>query len=160
LAAVLAARPDVLILDEPTGGLDMHSRRTLMSVVAAYNRRGRTVILITHDMRLVAEYAARALVMAGGRIAFDGMPAALFAQRNVLAQARLAVPPVVRLAQRLTPLGLAPGALTCADFAAAWQALAERGSEALDSLRGDAGSGFAGSETPWVSRQGENTDGC
>ena len=126
LAAVLATRPQVLILDEPTGGLDARSKQNLMAVVAAYNRQGRTVILITHDVRLVAEYAGRAVVMAGGRVAFDGAPAALFERRDVLAQARLALPPVVRLAQRLVRYGLAPGVLTCADFAAAWQALAER----------------------------------
>ena len=136
LAAVLATRPQVLILDEPTGGLDARSRQNLMTVVAAYNRQGRTIILITHDVRLAAEYAGRAVVMAGGRVAFDGTPRALFEQRDVLAQARLAVPSVVRLAQRLAPYGLAPGALTCADFVAAWQGPAER------------------------SRQEEGVDGC
>jgi len=144
LAAVLATQPQVLILDEPTGGLDSRSREDLMAVVAAYNRTGRTVLLITHDMRLAAEHAGRAVVMLDGRIAFDGRPAALFERRDVLAQAKLAVPPVVRLSQRLAPYGLTPGMLTCADFVTAWQALLRR----------------TGATTPGTeSRQAEDADG-
>ena len=123
LAAVLAIRPQILILDEPTGGLDHRCRQELMAALATFNRAGHTVILITHDMRLVAERASRAVVLAGGRVDFDGTPAALFGRREVMARARLAVPPVVRLAQRLIPYGLAAGVLSCDDFAAAWQAL-------------------------------------
>ncbi len=123
LAAVLATQPQILILDEPTGGLDHRSRQELMATVAAFNRAGRTVILITHDMRLVAECASRAVVLAGGRVDFDDTPRVLFDHRSIMARARLAVPPVVRLAQRMASHGLAPGVMSCGDFAAAWQAL-------------------------------------
>ncbi len=58
LAAVLAARPAVVVLDEPTGGLDWGSRQDLMDRVTAFNAGGGTVILITHDVRLIAEYAS------------------------------------------------------------------------------------------------------
>ncbi len=122
LAAVLAAQPRVLVLDEPTGGLDSRSQQELMAAVAAFNRQGGTVLLITHDMRLVAEYATRTVVLLAGRVLFDGAAAALFDRGDVLAQAHLAVPPVVRLAHRLAPLGFAAegGALTNADFVNAW----------------------------------------
>ncbi len=124
MAAVLATRPQVLVLDEPTGGLDARSRDDLVAAVTAFNRSGGTVILITHNMRLVAEHASRVVVMSGGRLAFDGAPRDLFARRDILAGAKLAIPSVVRLGQRLAPFGLAAGVLSCAEFAAAWQGLA------------------------------------
>ncbi len=121
VAAVLAARPQALVLDEPTGGLDARSRDELMAAVTAFNRSGGTVILITHNMRLVAEYAARAVVMSGGAVAFDAAPRALFERREILARAKLAAPAVVRLGQRLAPFGLEAGTLSCTGFAAAWE---------------------------------------
>jgi energy-coupling factor transport system ATP-binding protein len=123
VAAVLATRPQALILDEPTGGLDARSRDGLLAAVTDFNRSGGTVILITHNMRLVAEYASRAVVMAGGQVVFDGAPLALFERRDILRRARLAAPAVVRLGQRLAPVGLEGGILSCAGFAAAWQRL-------------------------------------
>lgn len=121
LAAVLAAGPAVLVLDEPTGGLDGRSRQELMTAVAAFHHQGGTVVLITHDMRLVAEYASRTVVLRSGELLFDGSPRALFARRDVLTQAQLAAPPLVRLAQRLAPCGLPVGVASCAAFASAWQ---------------------------------------
>jgi energy-coupling factor transport system ATP-binding protein len=125
VAAVLATRPQALVLDEPTGGLDARSRDALMAAVTTFNRSGGTVILITHNMRLVAEYASRAVAMAGGQVVFDAAPCALFKRREILAHAKLAAPAVVRLGQRLAPFGLKAGILSCAEFAAAWQRLAE-----------------------------------
>jgi len=123
LAAVMATQPQILILDEPTGGLDRRSRQELMAAVNAYHRSGHTVILIAHDMRLVAEHATRAAVLLEGRVLFDGPPAALFARRDVLRQARLAAPPVVRLAQRLEPPGLPRGIASVEQFVTAWSRL-------------------------------------
>jgi energy-coupling factor transport system ATP-binding protein len=123
VASVLATRPQVLVLDEPTGGLDARSQDELMTAVTAFNRSGGTVILITHNMRLVAEYAARAVVMAGGQVAFDAAPSALFEHREILASAKLATPAVVRLSQRLARCGLKTGILSCAEFAVAWRTL-------------------------------------
>jgi energy-coupling factor transport system ATP-binding protein len=104
LAAVLAVQPAILVLDEPTGGLDWRSRQELMERVAVFNAEGGTVVLITHDVRLIAEYARRVVVLRSGTIAFDGSPDALFTNRTILAHARLTVPPVVRVAQRLADL--------------------------------------------------------
>lgn len=117
LAAVLAARPKILVLDEPTGGLDWRSRYELMARVAAFSQEGGTVVMITHDVRLIAEHAGRVIVMHTGRVLFDGTPAALFGQRKVLTEARLTVPPVVRLAQRLAPFGVPSSIRTVAELA-------------------------------------------
>jgi energy-coupling factor transport system ATP-binding protein len=111
LAAVLATRPTILVLDEPTGGLDWRSRQDLMDRVSEFNSAGGTVILITHDVRAISECAGRTIVLRSGRILFDGPPAALFANRGVLAEARLTVPPAVRVAQRLVASGAVPGSL-------------------------------------------------
>jgi energy-coupling factor transport system ATP-binding protein len=120
LAAILAMQPKVLILDEPTGGLDRQGQQELMAAVAAANTLGKSVVLITHDMQLVAEYASRAVVLTAGQVLFDGTPRELFAQRDIIKQAQLALPPVVRLAQRLAPEGMPDGILTTADFVNAW----------------------------------------
>jgi energy-coupling factor transporter ATP-binding protein EcfA2 len=156
LAAVLATRPQALVLDEPTGGLDTRSRDELMAAVKSFNRSGGTVILITHNMGLVAEYAARAVVMAAGRVAFDGTPRDLFARREILARVRLAVPAVVRLGQRLAPIGLEAGVLSCAAFAAAWQRLLA-GSESEQ--RHSAAADGADSTAPGAPGQPEIPDG-
>ncbi len=111
LASVLATRPAILVLDEPTGGLDARTRLDLMDRVVRFNRDGGTVVLITHDVRLMAEYAGRVVVLRSGRVLFDGTPAALFANRAVLSQARLTVPPVIRVAQRLAALDPSLGPL-------------------------------------------------
>jgi energy-coupling factor transport system ATP-binding protein len=121
LASVLAARPAILVLDEPTGGLDWRSRQDLMDRVTAFNAANGTVILITHDVRLIAEYPARVVILRSGSILFDGLPASLFVDRRVLAEARLTVPPVIRVAQRLAatagPVGTLSGVRTAAELA-------------------------------------------
>jgi energy-coupling factor transport system ATP-binding protein len=125
LAAVFAAGPRVLILDEPTGGLDSRGRREIMAAVAGFNADGGTVVLITHDMLLVAEYARRAVVLFEGRVLFDGaIPDLLWGRRDLVARAGLSLPPVVRLANRLARRrGLATGVLTPKDLVEAWAGL-------------------------------------
>jgi energy-coupling factor transporter ATP-binding protein EcfA2 len=120
LAAVLAARPLVLILDEPTGGVDASGREEIMAAVAGFNAAGGTVVLITHDMAVVAECARRAVVLLDGRVRYDGSVPNLFGRRDLVAQAGLSLPPVVRLAKRLARHGLAEGALTPAELVDAW----------------------------------------
>ena len=122
LAAIIAMQPRVLILDEPTGGLDWRSQQELLEATAEFNAQGQTVVLITHDMRLVAEYATRAVVLLAGQVLFDGTPRDLFARPAVLRPAGLTLPPVTRLANRLSRQGMAAAALTCAEFATAWLA--------------------------------------
>ncbi|MFN2168511.1 MAG: ABC transporter ATP-binding protein, partial [Anaerolineae bacterium] len=102
LAAVLAGTPPVLILDEPTGGVDARGREGIMTTLASFNAAGGTVVLITHDMPAVAEHARRAVVLVEGQVLYDGSVSDLFGRRDLLVRAGLSLPPVVRLAQRLT----------------------------------------------------------
>ncbi len=124
LAATIAGQPKILILDEPTGGLDWRSQQEFIEIIASFNALGRTVVLITHDMRLVAEYATRAIVLLDGERLFDGTPRQLFARTEILERAGLELPPVARLARRLAEYGMPSDALTPAEFAAAWQSRA------------------------------------
>ena len=101
VAAMVVDKPDVVVLDEPTFGQDYHQARNLMELLRKLAAGGASVVFITHDMRLVAEYADRAVVLCDGAIAFDGPPAALFASGEVLARARLRPPPVHGFSARL-----------------------------------------------------------
>jgi energy-coupling factor transport system ATP-binding protein len=121
LAATIAGQPKILILDEPTGGLDWRSQQEFIEIIASFNALGRTVVLITHDMRLVAEYATRTIVLLDGERLFDGTPRQLFARTEILERAGLELPPVARLARRLAEYGMPSDTLTPAEFAAAWQ---------------------------------------
>jgi energy-coupling factor transport system ATP-binding protein len=142
LAAVLAAGPQVLILDEPTGGLDANGRAGIMAAVTSFHAAGGTVVLITHDMPVVAEFARRAVVLFDGRVLFDGsVPGLLLGRREVLASAGLGLPPVVRLANRLARRGRAAAALTPADLAAAWVGPEQPPDGAFPASRQPAGEG-------------------
>lgn len=101
VAAMVVDEPDVVVLDEPTFGQDFHQARNLMELLRRLAAGGAAVVFITHDMRLVAEYANRAVVLCEGAVAFDGTPDALFASPGVLARARLRPPPVHEISTRL-----------------------------------------------------------
>ena len=126
LAAVAALRPQVLILDEPTGGLDQRLTTNLLSILQQERTHGGTgvgtaLILITHDMALVAQHASRMLVLHDGALLADGSPNVLFDDTALLEQAGLLPPETVTLAQALRPTHPLPSGITTPDaFAAAW----------------------------------------
>ena len=93
MASALVTSPDVLILDEPTFGQDLRNQRELVAILRAEREQETAILLITHDLSLVAELADRAIAMAQGSIGFDGAPAQLFARPD-LARFGLALPPV------------------------------------------------------------------
>ena len=79
IAGILAMEPEILVLDEPTRGLDPKGRRDLMKIFNdLHEKNNQTIILISHDMDLVSEYAKRVIVLKEGRIVFDGSKEALF----------------------------------------------------------------------------------
>ena len=127
LAAVWAMRPQILVLDEPTAGLDWRSSRTLMEEVTSLNSQGHTIILVTHDMKLVAEFARRVLVLDEGRILAHGTTRQLFQQEAILRQAFLALPPITALARRMQRHGLRGDSLTVEEFYQEYAALQRLG---------------------------------
>jgi energy-coupling factor transport system ATP-binding protein len=118
VATMLVLEPRLLVLDEPTIGQDHERAQHLMGLMARLRERyGTTVIMITHDVRLVAEWADRAVALAGGCIAFDGSPAELFAQDRLLRESCLLPPPIFDVSTALAGRHpqLVPGALLSVD---------------------------------------------
>ena len=101
VASVLSARPRVIILDEPTTGLDYVEQRKMMSLVKRLNETGHTVIIITHTMWVVAEYAHRAAVMNGGRLIKYGATREVFSDDDALRSHSLKTPHIVELSNSL-----------------------------------------------------------
>jgi len=100
VASILAMRPNVLVLDEPATGLDYDETASLMELLAALNRKGHTVVLVTHTMWVVARYAHRVIVMNEGKIIADTTPRALFTNQDLLDSAGLTAPEIATLTGR------------------------------------------------------------
>jgi energy-coupling factor transport system ATP-binding protein len=106
LAGVLALRPKVLVLDEPTAGLDPRSRIELLDRIEGFNRKEKlTVIFVSHNMEEVASLADRILVMAAGKIIARGTPREIFGNRDILLKHRIGTPETVEILYRLQGLG-------------------------------------------------------
>jgi energy-coupling factor transport system ATP-binding protein len=101
VASVLAAQPRVLILDEPTTGLDYRHQRSMMEMLKRLNRAGHTIIIITHSMWVAAEYATRTVVMKEGSILLDGPTRSVFREEARLAEASLCPSSLVKLSNGL-----------------------------------------------------------
>ncbi len=123
LAAVAAMQTPVLVLDEPTVGLDLAGQALVLGWLADRRREGAAILLITHDMEVAAACADRVVVLEAGEITADGPPADVFRQTEALGRAGLRPPFAIQLAEAL---GLpAPSAdLTPEGAARAWQAAA------------------------------------
>lgn len=118
LAAIYAMRPRVFVLDEPTGGLDRRFAGRLMDLLGGLAADGHAVVLITHDMRLVADYTQRVLLLRDGQIVADDAPAALFDQPELLLTSGVQPPHIARLAEALRPHGMPDGICTVDGFCA------------------------------------------
>lgn len=103
LASVLAMATPVLILDEPTAGLDRAGLARVRSIVASTGAAGRTVVAISHDLEFVAELFSRVVVMRAGRVVLDGSPAEVFdpRHREVLSSTNLEPPLAARVSARM-----------------------------------------------------------
>ncbi len=107
IAGVLAMKPEVLILDEPTAGLDPAGRDEILDLVARMHReRNMTVILVSHSMEDVAKYVERIIVMNHGQVMFDGIPKEVFRHYKELETIGLAAPQVTYLMHELKEHGL------------------------------------------------------
>ena len=107
LAGVLAMEPEVLILDEPTAGLDPAGRENLMANIRHYHEnKKKTIILVSHSMDEIAQNVDRILVLKDSHVLMSGTPAEVFARGNELVSAGLDVPQVTRLAMELKRRGL------------------------------------------------------
>lgn len=101
IASVLVMNPDILILDEPTTGLDLRSSISIINLVKALHDQNHTVILVTHDMKLVAEMARRIIVLRQGKIVAQGPPRQIFSDSTLLQENFLEEPQITRLSQMM-----------------------------------------------------------
>jgi len=102
VATMLVLEPRLLLLDEPTIGQDHERAQQLMQLMSRLRQRyGTTVLMITHDVRLVAEWAERVLILGQGRLLYDGPPHAMFADTALLSEAGLLPPPVFEISRAL-----------------------------------------------------------
>jgi energy-coupling factor transport system ATP-binding protein len=106
VASVLSVNPEILILDEPTTGLDHRQQRYLMDLLREFNQSGTTIIIITHALKLVGDYCNYAILLAQGNIIGQGHPREVLFQHN-----ELRLPPLYELSKRL-----GGNALTVSEF--------------------------------------------
>jgi energy-coupling factor transport system ATP-binding protein len=119
IASILALRPKVIIVDEPTTGQDAKQSLEIMDFLVDLNEQhGHAIIIITHDMPIVAQYANRVVSMGQGQILSDGPTADVFSQPETLAKTFIEPPQITQLAQRAQALGFSPGTLTVDEM---WQ---------------------------------------
>ena len=110
IAGVIAMEPEVLILDEPTAGLDPVGRSEILGNIEAYRRaRNATIMMVSHSMEDVARLTDRLLVMNGSRLAMDGTPAEVFTHAEELVSMGLNIPQVTQVFLHLQKLGLDVG---------------------------------------------------
>ena len=123
LASVLALRPDILVIDEPTTGQDPRMAQEIFEILKRLNQAGTTVLLITHNLGLAAEYATRAVVVKAGRIDFDGSFRQLLPDLERLRANSLELPQTTLLASLLAAHGVQPWLTSYEPMARALQAL-------------------------------------
>ena len=131
LAGVLALETDMLVLDEPTAGLDRRAVDRVLAVVHERQTSGGAALLITHDLALVAAHATRVVLLHDGRVSADGATRDVLTDAALLSSAGLTLPAVAALGRALAPLGVRPDALTvdelCDSYASAYQGLRTEG---------------------------------
>ena len=111
IAGVIAMRPEVLILDEPTAGLDPQGQAEIIRNIMSYKASNdATVILVTHNMEEIARSVDRIVLLGGGNLIMDDTPAVVFSEPERLSELGLAAPKAAMIAARLRTLGLPLGA--------------------------------------------------
>ena len=107
IAGVIAMEPEVLVLDEPTAGLDPEGREEVLGNIEAYRReKNATIMMVSHSMNDVARLAGRLLVMNDATLAMDGTPEQVFTRAQELVNMGLDIPEITKLFLRLREMGL------------------------------------------------------
>lgn len=117
VASILVLKPRVLVVDEPTTGQDWAGIQSMMELMDKLHAAGTTIVMITHDMDVVARHANRAVVLCHGKIVQDGPVAEVFAHTKELEEAYVSRPQIVELSARLQSHGLERIALTASELA-------------------------------------------
>ena len=124
IASILALRPEIIIVDEPTTGQDARQSREIIDFLKLLNEElGHTIIIITHDMPIVGEYAKRVIAMSKAQIMMDGSTAEIFTRADILEKTFLAPPQITQFAQAAGKLGFDPGTLSTQEMISQYDAL-------------------------------------
>lgn len=115
IAGVLAAKPDILILDEPAVGLDSLGNQRLLKIITELNRRGITIIMITHYLEMITSLATQIVALHEGNIVFDGKPIDFLANQKLLEESQLLPPESIQISREI---GLNTLPLTLTDLSA------------------------------------------
>ena len=102
LASILVTEPALLILDEPTTGLDYRECCKVMELIEQAHEKGATIVMVCHDMEVVGDYAKRMIAMDQGRIVADGPTFEVLRDRNTLSKTHVLAPQICELSMRLT----------------------------------------------------------
>jgi len=105
IAGILAMNPDVLVLDEPTAGLDPLGAKAMLDLFVELNRQGKTIILVTHEMEYVLEYCDLCVVVNKGQIAFEGKPINLFTNDEIMNRVGIEPPLAIEFGKELINSG-------------------------------------------------------
>ena len=105
IAGILAMKPEIMILDEPTAGLDPQGVTNLVKLLKELNEEGITIVISTHEVDLVPDYAKRVFVLVDGKLIAEGTPKDIFSQPDILEQANLKIPIVTELFQKIEKEG-------------------------------------------------------
>ncbi len=126
IASILALRLWIMIVDEPTTGQDYKQSLEVMTFLKRlWEEEGHTIIVITHEMSIVAAYARRTVVLNQGRVLLDGPTREVFAQPEVLAKPFVKPPPITRLAQALRRYGIPKDVLSVDEMEQAFHVLCD-----------------------------------
>ncbi len=106
IAGILAMQPEVLVLDEPTAGLDPQGAKRMMSLFQTIHQKGKTIVLVTHDMDAVLEYATHVIVMHQGEVIAEGAPSQIFSNQSLLQMTGLQLPKVFAVVHALQARGV------------------------------------------------------
>ena len=107
IAGVMAMEPEILVLDEPTAGLDPAGRDSIIENIMRYKEEnGATVIMVTHSMEEIARFAGRLVVFSGGHIVMDGTPEEIFKRGSELEKIGLDVPQITKVVRKLADMGV------------------------------------------------------
>ncbi|MHC1604469.1 MAG: energy-coupling factor ABC transporter ATP-binding protein [Candidatus Methanofastidiosia archaeon] len=101
LASIIVSEPDILILDEPTTGLDYNSIKSMVKLLRKLKKEEKTIILVTHEMNLVTKFSERVILLKNGRIIADGNVKDIFSNEELLSSTYLETPPIIQLSKLL-----------------------------------------------------------
>ena len=120
IGGVIAMQPEVLVLDEPTAGLDPKARDRVLSLLKELNKsHGLTVVIVSHSMEDIAKYADRMIVLSKGKLALSGVPKELFQRSGDIERLGLAIPSAASVVQRLCNMGHSVDKTACTPLSAA-----------------------------------------